>query len=937
EGGQLSASFDETRFQSAPMFGVIRNNPAPVLLTLPGVGIGHGGSNNLNFGGIASGNNIQLGMDGAATDGPVNQIHQMEDVEEVVAVTSNNSAEYSRAAFFNLVTRRGTNDFHGSAFYNHQNSVLNARQYFDPSKPSSKFHTAGISLGGPIIRDKTFFFASYTTLYDPSSNWFLRTVPTANMRAGDFSQLLNLTNPVVIKDPLTGEPFPGNVIPENRIDPISTKVQEAYLPLPNRGGPDALAQNLDWLHPWPNDIISVKYPNLRIDHKLFENNELSGRFLQRFTPYSLPGSYPALGWTRNRYAWHMVVSDTHIFSPSLTHTFRFSSYLNQVEDGKTVDGFTPLKGDEVVSQLGLQGVNRKGLSAMGFPEMSITGLSPITVRFGGRIQDENILGYTSSTTWSSQRHVLKFGGELRTFRDDTAPVPAGTYGSFNFNGSLTGYPYADFLLGLPFSSTRLDPLTDRVRKAYELGLYITDSFKISPRLTVDYGIRWDYFGAPSYEDNLVFNWNPATSEVIVPQEALSAVSPLYPSAIKVVPGEAIANSDKGNFAPRLGLAYRIKDDLVLRGGYGIMTESLGPYNGLFTGGPFQLAETFFNEIQDGQPLFAFPNPFPEGSGTIASQSISGTSPDVKNGYIQQFNVTLEKQVRDTGFRVSYVGTRARGMNYSLNINKPEPSNIPFSPERRPYPEFVNAVIDRRDGAINYDALIVRAIRKVGSVTFDAHWTWAHNMANFLNTQNPYDPIHWNRVDYTPNHRGVVNLMWQLPFGQGQRYLNDVPPVVNYVLGNWQLYWVTFLHSGQFFSPSFSGSDPSNTNSFGGLPDRIADGNLPDDQRSTARWFDSGAFVVPPPGRFGNSGVNILEGPRLHTHNVNFMKNFALTERFNLEFSTAFTNLFNQPNFLNPAANISVPGQVGTISSAVGVFSAEQATARRAEVRLRLRW
>jgi hypothetical protein len=190
-----------------------------------------------------------------------------------------------------------------------------------------------------------------------------------------------------------------------------------------------------------------------------------------------------------------------------------------------------------------------------------------------------------------------------------------------------------------------------------------------------------------------------------------------------------------------------------------------------------------------------------------------------------------------------------------------------------------------------------------------------------------DPTHWNRDDYNSNHRGVVNVMWQLQFARGRRFLTDLPRPVNQVFGNSEVYWIAFLHNGQSFTPSFSGSDPSRADSFGGLPDRIADGNLAGEQGSTARWFDTSAFAVPPVGRFGNSWVNILRGPGRHVHNVNLSKTFPLTESLRLEYAAAFMNLFNHPHFLNPASNISVPS-CRIISAAVGQFSAEQATARR---------
>src|SRR6266478_2634741 len=201
------------------------------------------------------------------------------------------------------------------------------------------------------------------------------------------------------------------------------------------------------------------------------------------------------------------------------------------------------------------------------------------------------------------------------------------------------------------------------------------------------------------------------------------------------------------------------------------------------------------------------------------------------------------------------------------------------------------------------------------------WTWAHGMSNFLNEyaspgslpgvgflDNPYAPLFWNR-DFEPKHRVVLNLTWDLPVGRGARYLTNVPGAVNQVIGGWKLYWISFLQTGQYFSPGFSGSDPSNTNTFGCLPHRIANGNLATDQRTVDRWFNVGAYAIPgcpnadpacsspaSIGRLGNSGINVLEGPGLSSHSVSLAKRFRMSERLHFDFMAMVSNLFNHPNF-----------------------------------------
>lgn len=933
---KLAGAITQKNYEFSPQSGIDRFNPSMFLVTLPNIAPSQGGGHDWTISGMGGGQ-IEEGLDGAPTQGTVNQIHNMEDVEEVKIVTVNNSAEYPRAGYFNLVGKRGFNAYHGTAVYYLQNSGLNARDFFDPRRVPQKFHIFGASVSGRIIKDHTFFYTSWNGIRDPSQNYFLTNAPTSKMRGGDFSQLLNEARPTIVRDPLNNTPFPGNVIPRARLNQIPLKVQEQYIPTTNRGGPDELNNNLTILHPYPFDLFKVDYFSARVDHEFSSKNHFFYRILNRWTPYVLPRTWPGLAWTRNRYAWHQVFSDTHVFSPSMVLTSRFGWYLNKVVDGNTVDGYVPLKGDQVVKDLGLQGVNPRGLSAMGFPEMNITGYTVLNLQPGGTAQNDHDFNAAATLSKITAAHSLKFGVDYRKYLGYNDVVANGTYGQFAFTGSLSGYPYADFLLGLPFSSARVDPLVDRSRRSSELGLFVDDTWKVSKRLTLNLGIRWDYFGAARYTDKLQYNWDQASGSVLVPQEVLASISKLYPTnLIRVVAGDAIIKPDRGNFAPRLGGAYRIDDKTVLRGGYGVFTEFFGQFTFSNTGGPFQLSETFFNSVTNGAPLFQFPNPFPAGAGTIASQSVVGFPAQAKNGYFEQFNVTLERQLKQIGFRLSYTGTRGHGLNYNINLNKPQPSLIPFSQARRPYPQFVGATMGMQDGRTRYNALTFEVQRKVGDLTFDAHWTWGNSLSNYLDLENPYSHNFWNRDGLTPRHRFVGTVFWNLPVGHGKAFLSNAKGIANGVLGGWLVSLQSLFQTGLYFTPSYSGSDPSNTNSVGGIPDRIANGNLPADQRKVERWFDTRAFTTPAPGRFGNSGVNILEGPGRNVHHLSLAKKFPITERFNFELMGAATNLFNHPHFLFPNSNVTVPSG-GVVTAAYSYFGADKAAARRWEIRGRINW
>lgn len=932
ESGTISGVITAQQFKDVPQVDTESPYPGPygLLATLPGV---QGAGWQVTISGQRA-SQVTLQDDGIQNDRTGNQSVNINTYDEVRVVTVNNTADQGRAASFNSTSKRGSNEFHGMASYKHTNSALGAKNFFDPEKTPYKFHDFYAEGGGRIIKDKTFVYVGWTHIRVPAGSFILANVPTLKMRQGDFSQF---SKPII--DPLTGERFPNNVIPPNRQNETSLKVQEIYIPKPNIGGPDKFTNNHGFNFPYPDDYYLADYPLFRVDHNLTKENSLFFRYQYYWSPYVLAQPLPGFARTRTRYHDKGVLSDTHVFSSAVVNTFRFGFSGNQVKDGQTVDNFTPPKGDEAVKKIGLQGVNRRDLSAMGFPRMDISGVTRLRAIPGGVVNDEYDFSYDDSLTWSIGRHVWKFGGQYNKFNSFRSVIEEGTYGQFTFDGSFAGIGYADFLLGIPRRSVRLDPLLDRRRRAGELGLYVMDTFKVSQRLTLDYGLRWDYFVSPRFKDKLQLNWDLQTGNVIVPQSVLSRVSPLYPKTITIVPGEVVPDAAKNDFRPRVGLAYRLREDLVIRGGYGAYSERLDPFNRAITGGPFQISETYDNRIENGQALFSFPNPFPASLASAripTNQNISGYPKKTKNGVIHQFNLSVEKEIADLGFRISYVGSRSRDLNYSLSVNKPRPSLTPFSPSRRPYSQFVGATFIREDGKSNYNALQLEAKRRVGWITFNANYTWASNLHNFLNTQNPYDVTsQWSRDDFTARHRAVITSIIELPWGRGRRYLSGAPTIVDQILGGWKLQTMSFFATGMYFSPAFSGSDPSNTNTFGGLPDRIADGNLSSGSRSVERWFDASAFVVPPPGRFGNSGVNVLVGPGLNVHHLALVKRFKVGERYSVTYNAGISNIFNRPHFKPPLNDITTP-DVGQLVE-VPDWNPEKTNSRRMQMQLRFEW
>ncbi|MGH9660055.1 MAG: carboxypeptidase regulatory-like domain-containing protein, partial [Bryobacteraceae bacterium] len=714
ESGMLSGTITSQNFKDSPHV-----NPYPsvyaMLTTVPGI---QGSGWQVRVAGQAPLQASQ-GFDGIENDRYGGNTNNTSFYEEVQVSTANNTADNARLSSFNMTSKRGANQFHGGAYYKHFNSALNARNFFDPGKTPFIQHESHVEASGPIFRDRTFFYASWFRHRMPLGTFKNATVPSLPMRRGDFRQF-NLPGQV-IQDPLAAAdaagnrtPFPNQIIPANRFNAVSLKTQDTFLPEPNQGDPNVYtSNNFGFVHPFHYDFYKGDWPFLRVDHNITANNTLYVRFLRGRFPYILDRNLPKFIWTRLRDHRQWAISDTHVFSPTMVNTFRLGINPNLARDGDEFEGVRPLQGDEAVAAIGLQGVNRGSYKAQGFPTMNITGIQSLSTVAGGTWASDADWSFEDSLTWNKGKHVWKFGGELRTFESFDGRIPEGTYGTFSFNGSMTRSTigYADFLLGIPQQATRLDPLVNRTRTTKEAGVFFTDTYKITSRLTLDYGLRYDYYALPTFTDGLMYNWDRATNTVNVSPEGASRIHPLYPRNIRIGNGRVIPEPDKKNIRPRLSAAYRLSDKLVLRGGYGAFTERIDYFQRVLTGGPFQISENYQNVIAPGGgPLFLFPNPYPASlaSAGIPSQSITGYPIQTDNGAIHQFNLSVEREWKTIGFRTSYIGSRGTGLNYNVGINKPLPGLIPFAQSRRPYPEFVGVTEARSDGETRYDSLQIQA-------------------------------------------------------------------------------------------------------------------------------------------------------------------------------------------------------------------------------------
>jgi hypothetical protein len=749
----------------------------------------------------------------------------------------------------------------------------------------------------------------------------------------------------VIRDPLNGIPFADNVIPAQRLSQTALRIQEQFYPLPNAGPADNYQRNFQGAGPGSRFKSQLEG---RIDHQLSPKNSLFVRISWTRAGSHAYGGLITLGKNdQDRRSTMVAVNDNHVFSPTLINEFRFGIMRTQNPFSRLTNG------PELIQKFGLEGITWNPKLDKGAPTFSFSNFSGISPGF--QDPSERIHQVVDNITWTRNNHVIKTGLDLRWNRGTNFPggtsFPLQQFGQFSFTGAFSRFDYTDFLLGLPQTAGRgvAAPLIHALNT--DFALFVQDDWKITPKLTLNLGIRYEY-NSPSHEkeDNL-FNFDPAKGWLIVPsQAALGRVNPLFPShLVPIVTAEqagvpkSLWYTDLNNFVPRFGFAYRPFTDgrTVLRGGYGIyvddFTSSLWR---LGTGGPFISQESFTNSITNGVPLFQFPRAFPAGFGAIGAQSFSAINPKLRNPYIQQWNVTLEREVLGTGVRISYIGTSFRKLTWTQNINQPPPGPAPFNNNMRRFPALRDILVRDNGGSGIYNSLQIVGERKLKSgLSYQLGWAWSKNLTDdHGDSEGGYQPLNaYNRrldrgnVTYTARHRVTGNLLYELPFGPGKSFLSSQRRLSQWLVGGWTMTAILAAQTGQYFNSTFSGFDVSNTNTTGSQrPDRIADGNLPASERTIYRWFDKNAFVVPGDtngdgrpdinvGRFGNAGVNTLIGPNAFILHGGLYKQFTLTERFHATLEGTFTNVLNHPAYGLPSSDIR-SAAAATIRSVSTIYS-----------------
>lgn len=886
--------------------------------------------------GGARGTQLYYSIDGVSANSPLFGVQNsfaepsLGSVSEMRFDMVNNRAEFGEVTSATVITKSGTNDLHGRLFWFNTTSSLNARPYFSPSKAKNIINDFGASVGGAIKRNRTFLFGTFEGLRQRQSTIVTPSLPTLRMRRGDFSELLALAPSIPVRNPLNNQPFAGNIVPASMFNPASVKWQDKFFPSPNFGPPNLFVQNFRAAYPSGNRQDQF---DIRGDHYFSSKNTLYVRVsFRRNEPHALDSGLPPeiTGYrVQVRNGRLAAISDTWTITPHLINEFKagFSRNHNPREG--------VLKGQELIDFLGIQGLPRQAPEIGNIPIVTIQGFHQVA-QVAGEIPAENTFQYTDQLTYLRGRHTFKTGYEFRPQQSNDFIYPQ--FGAYTFTNRFTGYGYADFLIGWPQGTQRTLPRPGQYSRYWSTSFFVQDDFKVSSSLTLNLGLRYEYDRPARDKYDTVFNFAPATGSLVVPTDEVlrQNINPAFPRQIPImtaqqagIPTHALRNGDRNNLQPRVGFAWRPLSvpSTVLRGGYGIYMDDLTA--DIFSrqyGGPFRVTESFTNNLVSGAPLLTFTNPFQQ-LGAPGAVAIEALAFNLINPHIQQWNLSIERELAArTGLRVSYIGTKSSQLIYRRNINQPAASTIPFNQNRRPYPLYQNINVNENGGNQIYHALSVELQRKWDrGLSFQSGWTWAKNIADVDEQGNteggPVIENTFNRsrersdVQFNPRRRFFAQAVWELPAGAGRRYLTTSSPL-NWILGGWQLTTTYTAQTGEYLTPSFAGSDPSNTNTLGGIPDRIRNGNLSESQRTINRWFDPAAFTAPPAnsGRFGNSGKGIIVGPGRSVFSAGLFKSFKPAERITARFQVTYQNLLNHANFGNPNMNISTPTAAGTITS-----------------------
>jgi len=860
--------------------------------------------------GLRGGNNSYF-LDGVnqqdVEDFILSVIPPLDSLAEFRTESGNSSAEFTggAGAMVTAVTKSGTNEFHGSAWEYIRNNALDARNYFATSVSKLIRNQYGLAGGGPIRRDRTFWFGAWEGFRQVQGQPYVGSYPTASNVAGDLSDF-----GTTIVDPLTGDPFPGNVIPANRINPLSASWLKGFIPLPNTNAPLAQGNySVERVEP-----ITYDTGVGRIDQRVGQNGNLFGRYIYTLASAQEPTILESFARTQTRPGEDIAVQYTHQLNPRLSLEGLFGYHLY---DDKEPEGN---KGNlNMIDALGVQNdpnFSHAPASVQAPPLLSVTGLSQFGTSYLGRPREIKNRGfyYNGSVFYTLGAHAMRMGGNIQNNRADFPETIIPT-GNWSYNGQFSGLGFADFLLGYPRSIGVLpDPFNPKSRRVAGGG-WFQDDWKASPKLTMNLGLRFDIDTRYVSADNSVANFDLSTPPI---------ATNITPTTRPKGWNRALVDSPEYIWSPRVGLAYKLGENTVVRAGYGIFWQPLtaDPFVNYSINPPF---ERSIGATIDVTELSTFDRSLPLASSSASALEAIAIQKNARDGYIQQWNLTVEHSIGATSFQVAYVGNTGTQLYQSINVNLPPPGPGPIVP-RQPFTQMlvatggvvtpglqpVGAISLQGSGAnSNYNGLQVKVQRRfTRNLGFTASYAWSKAIdssdgsgieSNPEGLQQPLNPAaERGLASFDLPQSLTFDYIYALPMGKGQKFLSD--GVIANILGGWQLQGITSLQSGTPFTVVNSYDNLNNGGT--GYPDVTCNPNYGRGRSSAqkvAEFFNTSCFVPAGGGvvgtpnyTFGNERRNGVFGPGTNFWSTGLKKNFSL-DRVQLQFSSEFFNVFNHTN------------------------------------------
>jgi hypothetical protein len=832
-------------------------------------------------------------------------------VTEIQVQTGSTSAEYGSylGVHINVVSKSGTNSPHGSFFEFFQDDALDERAYFDnpalPKNPKRR-NQFGVQMDGPVVipglyngRNKTFFMGAYEGVRGEAVTSPFGSVPTALMRQGNFSEV---TTP--IRNPFTGQPFPGNIIPSNMLSPTAVNLLR-YYPEANRTG---TANNLQAPSPNTDNIDQVL---AKVDQNLGNKIRFNVRYNwhDSFNSNVFNAAIPVTAVTQPRVNKNWLFSYTHTLRPNLLNDFRIGYhridfdtvnpfYVDGPADAGTALGIPGFDGDTRYQNPGLPSINISNFS-------SLAAGGTNWFQFDTTFQMSNVLAYNRGS------HSVRTGFDLRRLATGRRAANDAR-GRFDFTGDISGYSVADFMLGLPRT---VIPATDQLQGhvgGWRNGFFVNDTWQASRNLTLNLGLR--------YELNTPVQTYTGLASMLA-EDFTTIIPSTFPSK-----GFKFHEPNRKDFAPRLGATYRLGNKTVLRAGFGIYynPNQMNSFTFLTNNPPLAPVTTFTSDPSNPTLSFATPSgPL----GPVGRPDVISPTRDLPNARKDQWSFDVQRELgRSMGLDFQYVGSNTSHLDRSFFNNTPAPGSGNVD-ARRPSQIYRSRRIIQNDLIADYDAFSVILRKRMShGLQADAHYTWSRtrDMATHSNgggaTMDNYDI--WR--DYGPAN-------WDVPHRFVASYIYDVPflkdssqPILKHVVAGWQVSGVTTIQSGTPVNITLS-NDQANIgisglqrpNLVGAVPDLNCQANSAGTtdvaRRQLINCFDRSAFALPAQFTFGNASRNLLRGPKFSSTDLSFMKTVAAGSDMRVQIRVEIFNLFNQVNYGNPNASFG-SAAFGTITS-----------------------